>query len=284
MIRAVERALAIFDAFDAQHQSLSLLEIGDRISMPKATTFRLVNTLQRNGFLVRLEDQRYCLSLKILRLSGLVKSTLGIREAARPAMAEVCRATGETVTLNIRAGVERICIDVVDTPSPLMTIVRPGEHVSLLRGATARLLLAYAGEAEIDRIVAQSAVDQKVDETELRADLAKIRKQGFACTSGQRIPGVTAISVPIFDINDEVHYSLSLTGPSIRMDSRLKEFKTIMNDAGASISAMMGTSHSPIAELERESSSEMKARKKPVNGAVAAGGAPRGSRRRAPAA
>ncbi|MBX9911085.1 MAG: IclR family transcriptional regulator [Beijerinckiaceae bacterium] len=284
MIRAVERALAIFDAFDAEHQSLSLLEIGERISMPKATTFRLVNTLQRNGFLVRLEDQRYCLSLKILRLSGLVKSTLGIREAARPAMSEVCRATGETVTLNIRAGLERVCIDVVDTPSPLMTIVRPGDHVSLLRGATARLLLAYAGENEIARIIAQSAAAEKVDPAELMADLAKIRNQGYSCTSGQRIPGVTAISVPIFDIKDEVHYSLSLTGPSIRMDPRLEEFKAIMLDAGASISAMMGTSQSPIAELAVASSSETKARKKPVNNAVAASGMARGSRRRVPAA
>lgn len=284
MIRAVERALAIFDAFDVQHQSLSLLEIGERISMPKATTFRLVNTLQRNGFLVRLEDQRYCLSLKILRLSGLVKSTLGIREAARPTMAEVCRATGETVTLNIRSGVERVCIDVVDTPSPLMTIVRPGDHVSLLRGATARLLLAYAGDEEIARIVAQSAAADKVDPTELVADLAKIRNQGFACTSGQRIPGVTAISVPIFDIKDEVHYSLSLTGPSIRMDPRLLEFKAIMIEAGASISAMMGTSQSPTAELELVAGSETKAPEKPVNGAVAASGTPKSRRQRAPVA
>lgn len=58
MIRAVERALAIFDAFDSQHQSLSLLEIGERIGMPKATTFRLVNTLESCGFLLRLDDQR----------------------------------------------------------------------------------------------------------------------------------------------------------------------------------------------------------------------------------
>jgi len=284
MIRAVERALAIFDTFDAQHQSLSLLEIGERIAMPKATTFRLVNTLQRNGFLVRLEDQRYCLSLKILRLSGLVKSTLGIRETARPAMAEVCRLTGETVTLNIRAGVERICIDVVDTPSPLMTIVRPGDHVSLLRGATARLLLAYAGEPEIDRIIAQSAATEKVDAKELKADLARIRKHGFACTSGQRIPGVTAISVPIFDIKDEVHYSLSLTGPSIRMDPRLKEFKRIMIDAGASISAMMGTSHTVISDAELDPVPEPKVRKKAANGAGEAAGAAREGRRRAPAA
>lgn len=248
MIRAVGRALAIFDAFDAQHQSLSLQEIGERIGMPKATTFRLVNTLVRGGFLVRLENQRYCLSLKILRLAGLVKSTLGIREAARPTMAEVCRLTGETVTLNIRSGVERICVDVVDTPSPLMTIVRPGEHVSLLHGATARLLLAYAGETEIDAIIAYAQTKEKVDAKALKAALAEIRRLGYSCTTGQRIPGVTAISVPIFDIKDEVHYSLSVTGPSVRMDPRLDEFKQIMITAGASISAMMGTSKvAPVA-------------------------------------
>lgn len=248
MIRAVGRALAIFDAFDAQHQSLSLQEIGERIGMPKATTFRLVNTLVRGGFLVRLENQRYCLSLKILRLAGLVKSTLGIREAARPTMAEVCRLTGETVTLNIRSGVERICVDVVDTPSPLMTIVRPGEHVSLLYGATARLLLAYAGDTEIDAILAYAQTKEKVDAKALKAALAEIRRLGYSCTSGQRIPGVTAISVPIFDINDEVHYSLSVTGPSVRMDPRIDEFTQIMLTAGASISAMMGTSKvAPVA-------------------------------------
>lgn len=253
MIRAVERALAIFDAFDAQHQSLSLLEIGERIGMPKATTFRLVNTLQSRGFLVRLDDQRYCLAPKILRLAGLVKSTLGIREAARPTMAELCRATGETVTLNIRSGMERICIDVMDTPSPLMTIVRPGEHVSLLRGATARLLLAYASEAEIKDIIARTAKSEGIDVTELRASLADIRRQGYARTSGQRIPGVTAIAVPVFDIGDEVHYSLAITGPSVRMDPRLEEFKHILINAGTSVSALMGASPtSPANQDARE--------------------------------
>jgi DNA-binding IclR family transcriptional regulator len=248
MIRAVERALAIFDAFDSQHQSLTLLEIGERIAMPKATTFRLVNTLENSGFLVRMDNHRYCLSLKILRLAGLVKSTLGIREAARPSMTEVCNATGETVTLNIRSGFERICVDVVDTPSPLMTIVRPGEHVRLFRGATARVLLAYAKPAEINDIIAKSAKAEAVNITELRASLAEIRSQGYACTSGQRIPGVTAVSVPIFDINNEVHYSIAITGPSIRMDVRLKEFTKILTDAGAAISAMMGATVNPRAQ------------------------------------
>jgi len=71
MTRTVSRALAIFDAFDGAHLNLSLQEIADRIAMPKATTFRLVNTLEREGFLVRKQNGRYCLSLKLAALAGL---------------------------------------------------------------------------------------------------------------------------------------------------------------------------------------------------------------------
>ena len=57
MIRAVARALAIFDAFDSEHLSLSLQEIAERIRMPKTTAFRLVSTLERAGFLIRIDNQ-----------------------------------------------------------------------------------------------------------------------------------------------------------------------------------------------------------------------------------
>src|SRR5262249_2371469 len=160
----------------------------------------------------------------------------------------VCRRTGETVTLNVRSGNERICIDVVDTPSPLMTIVRPGEHVSLLFGATARLLLAYCSDEEIDAVIASAPDVKLIDIPELKRALAEIRDKGFACTSSQRIPGVTAISVPIFDINNQVQYSMSLTGPSIRIDYRIGELIQIMVEAGAAISRLMGTSHAPPAK------------------------------------
>lgn len=241
MIRAVERALAIFDAFDREHQSLTLQEIGDRIGMPKATTFRLVNTLHNSGFLVRLEGQRYSLSLKVVRLAGLVRSTISVREIARPTMAEVSERTGETVTLNARLGRERICIDVVETPAPLMTIVKPGEHVSLLFGATARLLLAYMGEAEIDAVVAADA-PSGFDPEALKAQLAAYRRDGYAHTSNQRIQGVTAVAVPLFDVEEQVHHTLAITGPSVRMDPGIDGLIGVMQDAGQRISALLGSS------------------------------------------
>src|SRR5262245_60158468 len=154
MIRAVERALSIFEAFTPQHSSLSLMEIGTRTKLSKATAYRLVSCLDQAGYLVRLENQQYCLSLKLLGLAGIVRSTLSIRDLARPGMTALAKSTGETITLNTVAGNERLCIEVLDTPAPLMTIVKQGERAPLNYGATGKILLAYLEQKRIDALTA----------------------------------------------------------------------------------------------------------------------------------
>jgi DNA-binding IclR family transcriptional regulator len=249
LVRAVERALAIFDAFDMEHQSLSLQEIGERIGMAKATTFRLVNTLLSKGFLVRQENQQYCLSMKVLRLAGLVKATMGLREIVRPTMLDISRQIGETVTLNVRSGTERICLDVVETPSALMSVVRPGERVSLNKlGATGRVLLAYCSDAELDVILAEAPNGKGIDRKALERDLARIRAKRFAFKSGDRLEGLSAASVPLFGIEKQVRHSMSVSGPSVRMDHREREITKIMVQSGSNISEMLG---GPVAAPSR---------------------------------
>ena len=241
MIRSVGRALAIFDVFDKDHLSLTLQEIGARIGMPKTTAFRLVNTLDGAGFLVRLPNLEYCLSLKLVRLAGMVRSTLGIRDIARPVMVEVSRLTSETIALNTVSGNERICIEAMDTPSPLMSIAHPGDHVPLLFGAAGRILMAYMDEKELSAVLKSSPGSRSVDRAALKLELARFRRQGYALTRGQRVPGITAIAVPIFDANGAVRNNLLLTGPSVRVDARDSEFVEIMIAAGHDISNRLGT-------------------------------------------
>lgn len=245
MVRAVERALAIFDAFDEQHSALTLQEIGERIGMAKATTHRLVNTLQASGFLVRLDTQQYCLSLKMLRLAGLVRSTLGVRELAHPTMAEVCKQVGEVVSLSMRTGFERVYVDVIATPSPLMFVVRQGEHVDLINGATGRMLLAHSPRSVVDQVLGSPAA-AGIDRFELEADLQQIREAGYAFKSGMRIPGLSAIAVPIFDAQGEVHYTIALSGPSIRIDGKTEQFIPLLCEAGHTVSKMMGAPRSAL--------------------------------------
>jgi IclR family KDG regulon transcriptional repressor len=242
MIRAVGRALAIFDAYDNEHLSLSLQEIAERIRMPKTTAFRLVNTLERAGFLVRMDNQQYCLSLKMARLGGLVRSTLSIREIARPVMLQVNEQTSETITLNTIAGVDRMVLEVVDTPAPLMSMSRPGQHTPMILGASGRMLLAHMEPAELERVVKASIKLPDFDRAVFDRELARFRRQGYALTRGQRVAGLTAIAVPIFDIEGNVRHSLALTGPSVRVDPRDQELAEIMMTAGRDISSRLGAS------------------------------------------
>ena len=242
MIRAVGRALAIFDAFDNEHLSLSLQELAERIGMPKTTAFRLVNTLERTGFLVRLDNQRYCLSLKLARLGGLVRSTLNIRTIAHSVMLAVNEQTSETITLNAIVGNDRMVLDVVDTPSPLMSMARPGERMPLLVGASARILMAYMTPERLEQVLAANVRTPDFDRAAFDREIARFRRQGYGISRSQRVPGLTAVSVPIFDINDEVRYCLSLTGPSVRVDSHDHELAEILINAGREISSRLGAS------------------------------------------
>jgi len=242
MIRAAVRALAIFDAFDNDHLSLSLQEVADRISMPKTTAFRLIDTLERTGFLIRLDNQRFCLSLKLARLGGLVRSTLNIRVIARSVMVTVNEQTSETIALNAIVGNDRMVLDVVDTPSPLMSMARPGERQPLLVSASARILMAYMSPERLEEVLAANVRSADFDRAALDRELARFRRQGYGLSRGQRVPGLTAVAVPIFDIDDEVNYCLSLTGPSVRVDSRDHELAEIMINAGREISSRLGAS------------------------------------------
>src|SRR2546428_14105982 len=110
-MRGGGRIFAILESFTAERPSLTLQEIADRIELPKSTTFRIVQSLERAGYLVRLEDQKYCLSFRFTRLAGLVKRTLGIREIARPIMVELADQTKETVSIHTLSGRNPVCID-----------------------------------------------------------------------------------------------------------------------------------------------------------------------------
>lgn len=242
MIRAVGRALAIFDAYDNDHLSLSLQEIAERIKMPKTTAFRLVNTLERAGFLVRMDNQRYCLSLKLARLGGLVRRTMSILEIARPVMLQVNEQVSETIALNAVVGSERMVLDAVDTPSPLMSMARPGEHQPLLLGASGRMLMAHMKPDVLEAVLKANVRGTDFDRAAFDREIARFRRQGYAISRGQRVQGLTAIAVPIFDIHDEVKYSLALTGPSVRVDPRDHELVEVMIQAGRDISSRLGAS------------------------------------------
>ena len=240
-MRAVQRILAVFESFSIGRSSLTLQEIADRIGLPKSTTFRIVQSLDKAGYLVRLDDQKYCLSFRFTRLAGLVRSTLGIREIARPVMAELADATKETVSIHTISGNNRVCIDALATASsPLRSVSQPGEHVPLTVGSSSKTLAAYLPKKMLVPIAAQIARATKRRQSDALAELETIRSRGYAVSHGERVLGVSSVSAPIIGADEQVLYCLSVAGPSVRVQSHEREFVKLVVRGARVISRRYG--------------------------------------------
>jgi DNA-binding IclR family transcriptional regulator len=129
-----------------------------------------------------------------------------------------------------------------------MTIVKRGERAPLLYGATGKILLAHM---EKERIGELAAALPSADREALFRQLERFRHQGYAVTKSERIAGVTAISVPIHDIEKPGHYSLAITGPSVRIDPKRVKFTAALVAAGKRLTAQLGGSAGVDAEAEK---------------------------------
>jgi len=251
MMRSVQRILAIFESFTQERTSLSLQELADRIALPKSTAFRIVQSLEKAGYLVRLDDRQYCLSLRFLRLAGMVRSTLGIREIARPIMVELSEKTQEATSIHTAISGNRVCIESVAAAATLRSVVQPGEQVPMvpvLAGSASKVLLAYLSPKELANVLPAIAKGTKRTQSAIQKELQAIRAAGFAVSHGERLLGVTAISAPIFDVHEEVKYCLSLGGPSVRVQAHEKTLVKQVMQAAAEISRQFGGSVSAVPE------------------------------------
>ena len=241
MVRALLRSLAILECFSVDKSALSLQDIYRKVELPKSTTFRLVTTLQSAGYLLQRADQRYTLSYKLLLLGSVVRETLDVRDITRPIMEELSRSTGETVTLSTRSGLERICLDMVQSSSLLRSVVLPGDRLPLLYGATGKMFLAQLDSKTIEIVrTTQQIPKKRIARKTLMQAVSSIRENGYALTQDDRVDGVMAIAVPIRDTLAEMRYCMTITGPSTRFLGREQSLIDQMVRVGKRVSTLLG--------------------------------------------
>ena len=136
-IQVLDRAIAVLHACEAGPATLQDLVV--RTGLPRATTHRLASALEGHGLLCR-DDGRWALGPALARMGSLAGSGPPLAEAARPALAALRDATGESVQLYVRRGDRRLCLVALDSPHSLRTIVSVGAVLPLDRGSAGRVL------------------------------------------------------------------------------------------------------------------------------------------------
>lgn len=226
-VAAVERALAILDAFRDGDDGLTLAEIAQRTRMYKSTILRLCASLEKYGYLWRVSDGRYRLGPTPIRLGSLYQRAFRLAERVVPVLHRLAHDLGESASFYIRHGDVRVCLHRVDSPQPIRDHVREGDHLPLDRGAAGRVLLAFGGARG--------------------AAFAAVRRDLVAASFGERNPETAAIACPVFGVGQELVGALSLSGPLYRFrPEAVRRMSAALLRAAAGLTAALGGDREPF--------------------------------------
>jgi IclR family KDG regulon transcriptional repressor len=230
--QSLERTLDILECFSAGRNRIGLSELARLSGLPKATVFRLAETLLERGYLTKdPKDQTYQMGYKVLNLSNVILSNLDYRKVSLPLMQKILAETNQSVSLYIALNErERLCVERFQSTQGLSRIVNVGDVFPIDRGAAGKVLLAFR-QAEM------LLPDYKVTPDELE----RVRRQGYAVSHAEREFGVSSVAAPLWDQQCQVIASLSVSGPSFCYEGEdLNHIIKLTKESAATISQQLG--------------------------------------------
>ena len=164
----------------------------------------------------------YRLGLRLFRLGAAVGRRLEVRQAARPVLEDIHRATEETVYLCVRRGDHALCVDRIDGLWVQSLTLRVGETLPLHLGAASRALLAYESEEFLRGYLARATLARLTERTPatraaVRRELRAVVERGHAVSDGDIRLGIASVGAAVRDHTGAVVAALSVGGlrPSI---------------------------------------------------------------------
>ena len=244
LLSSVNNTLGLLDVL-AKHGSMSLAELARTTGHDKASLFRMMHTLEANGFVSKDDDARYSLGLKLLYLGGSVVAHQDLTEVARPRMMAFCREKGISVHLARLSGTRVVTTEVETPAADLQVTGRIGMSARVHSTAMGRAILANIDEAEVERMmpsfkyVAYTPRSIKNDD-ELLAVLEKVRMDGYATDINDRYQGFGSIAAPIFDFSGRCVAACGIVTLAQAVEENLEAYAADIRELANAISTDLG--------------------------------------------
>ncbi|GAA3765856.1 IclR family transcriptional regulator [Microbacterium kribbense] len=212
---AAQRVLAVLEAFDEEHLTLTLSEISRRVGLSLSTAHRLVGELRQWGALERSAEGRYAIGMRVLELGSLEPQGLRLREVALPHLGDLQAALNAGVHLAVRDRYDTVYVEYLRGRDGANVLSRLGGRWPLHATGTGQVLLANAPQAFQDEVLAMPLQKYTrktvVDPRELRRTLAEVRRTGVAIADESITQHAVAVAVAIRGPRDRVVAALSVT-------------------------------------------------------------------------
>ena len=221
-VAAVDRALAIVDAFQDGDGALTLGELARRTGLVKSTVLRLAASLERAGCLQRTDAGAFRLGPTLFRLGARYQASFQLGDHVMPVLERLSTATGESASLYVREADVRVCLHRVHSMRhQLLHYLRVGTQFPFDTGASGKVIAAFTepgrdDDGMLDRLVARSV-------------------------AGRTIVQTAAVAAPVFDAAGAFLGAVSLAGPSARFsEDALPHLERAVLEAARDVTRSLG--------------------------------------------
>ncbi|MCK4981536.1 MAG: IclR family transcriptional regulator [Victivallaceae bacterium] len=243
----LERALKIIEHLAGHPECSTMAEISRVLGYPNNSVFRIVSSLESNGYLVRNpQNKHFRISRKLLSIgyqalveTSLVEKSLDILRSLRD-------ETGESALVGTLLEKEGVVLDQVLSHEPIKFMVSPGTRFSLYTAAPAKAILAFADKHEFEHQTENLEFSKLTDKTvasmrEYKKVLKIVREKGYAVDLEEEAAGIMCVSAPIFDYRGIPTAAIWITGPKFRIPaSRIPELGEIVVKHAVMLSKHLG--------------------------------------------
>ncbi|EEG76879.1 IclR family transcriptional regulator [Dethiobacter alkaliphilus] len=223
-VQSVERALKILIVLAEAGTPLTLTQIRDKADLNISTAHRLLHTLMNDGFINQDKDNgKYLLGLRTFEVGHAALYSMDIRTTARPFLQELVDRCNETTNLAILDQGEVVYIDQIESLNMIKIFARVGSRGPAHCVGAGKALLAQLSDRELKLFIEQKAPLERFtefticDPEKLIAEMAKIRKHGYALDNGELEEGVRCVAVPVWDYENKAIAAISVSGPDTRL-------------------------------------------------------------------
>jgi DNA-binding IclR family transcriptional regulator len=205
-VGVLDKALGVLEVIADRPRALA--ELVDATGLSRATAHRLAVALETHGLLRRDDDGRFVLGLRLLDLGHRAAEAVPVWLDARPVLAWLRDETGESAQLYVRDGDVRVCVESLESPHELRTIVPAGARLPLDRGSAGKVLSGAS--------------------------------TGVVASVAEREAGVASVSAPVALPGGRVVAAVSVSGPIDRLGKTpARRYGTAVAEAASRIEAAL---------------------------------------------
>lgn len=199
-------------------------DVNAHMALPKPTIHRLFHTLEDEGFVRRDMDGRsYSPGPRLRSMAGGILSSLRIRTARQAILRRLSREIGETCNIALPDRDAMLYLERVETEWPLRIQLPIGTRVPFYCTASGKMYLAALARTHLKKYVAATDPGRRTPNTitdpgALMAEIDTVRAQGYALDREEFMQDMSALAVPVPDMQGRLMVTLSCHAPTLRFD------------------------------------------------------------------